>query len=235
MKLIFNSSYDILDEGMTDSNIEGRKGKNMRNHIFVLRSIMQEVLKNKKKSIDLQFMDMKQCFDSIDLREVIIDLFEAGLNNDLLHVIYEANRQCQISVKTPVGLSDEKTVGEIWMQGDVLASLGCSIQVDKFAKEYDNNNNNFYKYKNKVKIPAMLGFVDDILGIQKCGSDAKRFNNFINQKICEKKLQSNIDKCSRLHIGSKVNKCEELEIDCWNVKKHKDAPYEDMWKGREKI
>ena len=50
---------------MSDSNIGARKGKNIRNHIFVVNSVINEVLsKQAKEPIDIMVMDYKQMFDS---------------------------------------------------------------------------------------------------------------------------------------------------------------------------
>ena len=44
MKLIYNDKYDILDQNMSDSNVGARRGKNIRNHIFVINGIIMDVL-----------------------------------------------------------------------------------------------------------------------------------------------------------------------------------------------
>ena len=55
MKLIYRDIYETINESMSDSQIGGRKGKNIRNHIWVLNSIINDTLKSKnKKPIDVQ-------------------------------------------------------------------------------------------------------------------------------------------------------------------------------------
>ena len=57
MKLIYRDIYEIIDESMSDSQIGSRKEKNIRNHVWVLNSIICDTLSSKaKKSIDLQTM-----------------------------------------------------------------------------------------------------------------------------------------------------------------------------------
>ena len=34
-KLIYNDNYEIINDSMSDSNIGGRKGRNIRDHLFV--------------------------------------------------------------------------------------------------------------------------------------------------------------------------------------------------------
>ena len=42
---------------MSDSNVGGRKNKNIRNQILFLKSVMNDVLQNKKNSIDIEILD----------------------------------------------------------------------------------------------------------------------------------------------------------------------------------
>ena len=40
MKLIYQDIYNVIDKSMSDAQIGSRKGKNIRNHIWVLNSII---------------------------------------------------------------------------------------------------------------------------------------------------------------------------------------------------
>ena len=107
MKLIYNDKYRVIDGNMSDSNVGARKHKNFRNHIFVINGIINDVLTFKqKKAVDIQIMDYKQCFDSMWLKETMNDLYEAGVQDDQLAVLYEANKNVNVAVKTPNGLTD---------------------------------------------------------------------------------------------------------------------------------
>ena len=45
-------------------------------------------------------------FDSIDLQEALSDLYDAGVTDDTLPLLYQANAEVYMSVKTPAGLTD---------------------------------------------------------------------------------------------------------------------------------
>ena len=63
MKLIYIDKYSIIEENMSDSQIGGRKGKNVRNHVWVLNGIIADIRSRKTKHpIDIQIYDYKQCF-----------------------------------------------------------------------------------------------------------------------------------------------------------------------------
>ena len=49
MRLIYVDKYKIIDSNMSDSQVGGRKNKNVRNHIWVLNGIICDILSSKKK------------------------------------------------------------------------------------------------------------------------------------------------------------------------------------------
>ena len=106
MKMIYMQKYQTIDESMSDSNIGARKNKNIRNHIFVVNSVLHDVLSSKNKDpIDIMVLDYKQMFDSECLYECLNDVFEAGVNDDIFPLLYEANKETFVAVQTPSGLS----------------------------------------------------------------------------------------------------------------------------------
>ena len=120
---------------MSDSNIGARKQKNIRNHIFIVNSIFHDVLSKKSNTpIDIMVLDYKQMFDSECLFQCMNDLYEAGVNDDIFALIFEANRENLVAVNTPHGISRREKIEQIVMQGDVLAPLISSLQVDTIGK-----------------------------------------------------------------------------------------------------
>ena len=118
MKLLYNDSYDFLELNMSDSNIGARKGRSVRNHIFILNGIIHDVLSNKgSKPIDVQISDYRQCFDSLWLEECMNDMYEAGIDDDNLALIYEANKNINVAVQTPNGLTSREYIHNIVLQG----------------------------------------------------------------------------------------------------------------------
>jgi hypothetical protein len=124
-------------------------------------------------------------FDSECLFECMNDLYEAGIDDDIFALIYEANRENYVAVQTPNGLSRRETFKEIVMQGDVLAPLISSLQVDTIGKECLLDSKYLYFFKDKVHIPP-LGLVGDLFTISTCGFKTKVMNHFINSKTAMK-------------------------------------------------
>ena len=217
MKLINRDIYEIIDESMSDSQIGSRKGKNIRNHVWVLNSIICDTLSSKaKKSIDLQIYDYKQCFDSLWLEECLNDMYSGGLKDDKLNLLYSANQLVNIAIRTPVGKTEVGSIEKVVIQGDVFGPMLCSKQVDSFGKECLEEQKHTYLYKGEVEIPP-LSMVDDVVCIAECGYKSVMVNSYMQSKTSTKKLQFGASKCKKNHIGKQCEdfKCHPLLIDTW--------------------
>ena len=88
-----------------------RKGKGCRTNIWILNGIIYETLRRKNMPpITLQFYDYKQMFDSVNLREAINDLYDYGVKDDDLQLIYKANEEIHMAIKKSGGLTERKKI-----------------------------------------------------------------------------------------------------------------------------
>ena len=171
---------------MSDSNVGGRKRRNIRNHIFIVNGIINEAIR-KKSNIDIEILDFKQCFDSMWLDETINDLYDTGLKNDNLNMIYKLNEKNKVAVVTPHGVTERVDIEKIVMQGENFAPLECSVQIDTFGKECIIEGKYLFYYRDSIPVPP-LSMVDDLICISKCGINSIIMNSFINSKSTMKKL-----------------------------------------------
>ena len=163
MRMINNDKYDVIDANMSDSQVGARKKKNIRNHIFIVNGIINDVLQDKSKAVDIEIMDYKQCFDSMWLEDALNDLYDSGVKDDTLAILHEANKNVKVAVKTPHGLTERKNVEKIILQGDVFGPTECSVSVDTYGKECLQDEKHLYSYK------PPLAMVDDLLIVSECG------------------------------------------------------------------
>ena len=224
-RLIYNDEYDTIDSNLTDSNVGARRGRNIRDNIFVLNAINISVIKGKASEVDIQVFDIEKCFDALWMQECINDLFDSGFQNDKLPLLYLENQTAKIAIKTPQGISKRKNIKNIIMQGTVWGSLFCTATMDKLGKKMYENRDLLYKYKDKVEIPT-LGMVDDLLSIQKCSMDSVKANAVVNAFVESKKLTLSKNKCHKIHINNKQNKNKKNNVKCPTLKVH-EAEMED--------
>ena len=220
MKIIYNQEYETIDSHMSDSNIGARKRKNIRNHIFILNGIINETINNKKE-LDIVILDFKQCFDGMWIQDSLNDLYDAGVQNRNLAIIYEANRNNKVAVKTPNDTTERVLIEDIIMQGEVMSPLECSVSVDTFGKECQIEEKYLFYYRNHIGIPS-LSMIDDLVNISECGLEAVKLNAFINAKANSKKFQFGKDKCHRLHFGPKNRPCPDLFVDTWKLEESEE-------------
>ena len=51
---------------------------------------------------------METCFDKLNLEECIKDLYDTGLDNDKLVLLYLENKNCQVAVKSSAGITKQR-------------------------------------------------------------------------------------------------------------------------------
>ena len=133
-KLVYNDYYDIMDSNMSDSNVGGRKKRNIRDNLFIVYGIINYSLKN-GLDVDMNLYDIAKCFDAMWHQETMNDLWDVGVQDDRFSLISQMNKKCQIAIKTPVGISDRFCMEEIEMQGTVMGPIKCSVQMDTLGRD----------------------------------------------------------------------------------------------------
>ncbi len=182
MKLLYRDKYKTIESNMSISQVGARKNMNVRNYIWVLNAIIHDTLKNKKcDPIDLQILDIRQCFDSLWSEECISDLYQYGVKDSTLNLLYDSCKTSQVAVWTPVGLTERKNIENTVMQGDVFGPIFCATSIDSIGKECLQDEKYLYKYKEKVKIPP-LSMIDDLACVSTCGVESVKLNSYINYK-----------------------------------------------------
>ena len=214
-RLLYNDLYLTVDSHLTDSNVGCRRGQNVRDNLFVINAISNEAKQKNGRPCDVCAYDVKKCFDNLWLHECINDIWEAGLQNDMLNLLFLANESAIIAIKTSSGTTDRITIRNTVMQGTVWGGLFCTCTMDKLGQEAYADPDLLYRYRQAVEVPP-LEMVDDVVIVSECGATTVTTNAHMNLFIERKKLQLSKDKCARVHIGS--SKCGE----CVKIYVHKE-------------
>ena len=196
----------------------GRKGKGCRNNIFIVNGIIHDVMSSQKKHpVLLQIYDYRQMFDAINLEEALSDIYDAGLKDDNLSIIYGANKDINMAVNTPNGLSERQDIKNVVLQGDTWGSLLASVQVDSIGKEVEKTGLG-YRYKDVLPV-SLLGLVDDLIGVTDVGFKAQQMNAVLNIRTAEKRLQFGPSKCKSMLVCKKKENVlnSPLTVDTWEV------------------
>ena len=147
---------------MTDFQIGGRKGRNVRDHIFVVNGFIQEALSSvKSKPINIIIADFSLCFEGLNLSLACKDLYMSGCKDDKLALIYDLNRIKRVAVKTFIGMTDRFEINEKVLQGYVFGNILASNQIDRFGIH-------IYMYRDKIPIVPFT-MCDDLFTVSECG------------------------------------------------------------------
>ena len=161
--LIAERTSPIIEKkGFTEAQAGGRKNRGIADQIFILRSIM-DYYKYINKPLLLEFIDLVKAFDKMMLKNVMIDLWNAGVRGRIWRNIYNINKEALIKVKTPMGPTRDADIGETLKQGSVLASTLAALHTDGVNRLFKNSESGIL-YGN-VRIQQLL-FQDDILRIE---------------------------------------------------------------------
>ena len=140
---------------MSDSNIGARKGKNIRNHLFIIYSVINSVINGGMAPIDIQIYDLEQAFDSLWLEDCLNDIYDVlceESRDDKLALIYLTNVSNLVTVNTSAGVTPMMELSRIVQQGGVWGPIECSNTVDKIGRVCNRRGIHSYMYKNTTRI-----------------------------------------------------------------------------------
>ena len=231
--LIYVEKYPLVDSRMSNSNIGGRKNRNIRDHLFIVYGIINSVLNGNDAPVDIQIYDVEKCFDALWLEDCMMDIYETlppEARDDKVSLIYKMNQDNYVAVNTAVGQTKRVNMKNIVMQGGKWGPLKCSNTMDKIGKKCVNRGEHLYTYKGMVKVMP-LAMVDDLLAVAKCGKESTNVNTFINGEIEMKKLKFHVpdsegkSKCNKIHIGKRKMGCQGLQVHGCPMKEVKNDAY----------
>ena len=104
--------------------------------------------------------------------------YVAGVIDDNLSLLYQANKEVKMAVNTPSGLSERQTLENVVLQGDTWGSILASVQVDSIGKEVVKSGYGYY-YKDVLPV-SLLRLVDDMIGVTEGGHKAQQLNALLN-------------------------------------------------------
>ena len=219
-KLMYFDNIDDIDANMSDSNIGGRKERNIKNHLFMIHGIINSVINGNEDCIDIQIYDIEKAFDGLWLEDCLNDIFDTvpeANRNDKLALLYESNRKNMVAINTAVGMTERVNIANIVQQGGTWGPILCSNSIDTLGKKCRDQGIHNYRYKNISEV-LIFAMCDDLNGVAKCGLDSVALNTFITTQIELKRLKFHVpnkegkSKCHKLHVGRNHDTCSVLQV-----------------------
>ena len=104
-RLIYNDLYPVIDSNLTDANVGARKGRNIRDNLFVVNAITNSVIRGNEEACEIGVYDAEKCFDSLWTEDCINDLYEAGCHDDKLVLLHLGTNNANVAIKTSQGIT----------------------------------------------------------------------------------------------------------------------------------
>ena len=134
----------------------GIKGKSTVDHIMTLNAII-DYNKYLNSETYILFADAYKCFDRLNLKNCIIDLYKAAGAKTAME-IYRLNQHGNAMIQAPVGKLGPVRANNLVRQGTIWGPTLCSSSVDKVNKIGRKCTTII---GNNIKV-EMLAYVDDI-------------------------------------------------------------------------
>ena len=142
LKQILSKIFERINMNRIEDNVRkidlsqagSRTNSSPADQTFLLRGCVDHA-KYLNKPTYIVLYDYSQCFDSLWLDECLLSLWKLGVQNEILSIIRDLNKQCNIVVKTPVGLTEEFSINNIVQQGSVCGGVLCSSSMGEVHEE----------------------------------------------------------------------------------------------------
>ena len=183
--------------------------------LFIIRDIINHA-KYLSKELWLTFYDIEKCFDSLCLEDCINSLWDMGVGNDILSVIYLMNMKARVTVKIPVGDTDAILLTNLVKQGTVLGPVLSNCSLNKMSTY--STGYNF----GSVQIKPME-FVDDIADPSGEKAAAIASNSVLEGIQHERRISFSAKKCELLKIN--CNNSDGFKVNGIGIKVVESGPY----------
>ena len=186
-KLLKNRITLVLKQNMSNFQNGGSKGKGVVDNLFLLRALIDHS-KYMGKQLWLTFYDTEKCFDSSCIEDCINSLWDNGVRDDTLSLIYNLNVKANITIKTPFGDTQVLPLENLVKQGTVLGLVLNNRSLGRVCK------GSLGYHIGSVEIKSME-FVDDIADPNSDEVSTKFSNRIVEQIQFEKRLTLSAEKC----------------------------------------
>ena len=88
--------------------------------------------------------DVEKCLYALWAQECINTLYERGLNNNKLVLLFEETDYARIAIKTAMEITERISIENVIMQGTVFGSIICTSVMDKLAKVFYQDKSLMY-------------------------------------------------------------------------------------------
>ena len=131
-RILFERIREILDK-VSRLQAGSRSNRGPPDNLFLMKSCIDHA-RYLNIPVFITVYDFEQCFDALWLEDSIVSLWELGVRDDTLAILYSMNKKAKIRVKCPSGITDEFIKPSIVKQGTVAGPSMCSVSTAELIK-----------------------------------------------------------------------------------------------------
>ena len=114
------------------------KGSRTSDHIFLLQTIIEKVVKKNKGKLYAAFIDFKKAYDTVDRNRLFQRLKDLGINGFFLHNITAMYEKTRYSIKLKNGFTDPIDSNLGLKQGCPLSPMLFNLYIDDVENIFDD-------------------------------------------------------------------------------------------------
>ena len=190
------------NEMLSDAQCGFRSGRSTVDAIFILKSIVDIVLNDKKK-LFCCFVDLKKAFDSINLNNLCYKIYHKGLNGKLFRIIKNMYTTVKACVKGCNSYSDYFECAVGLKQGEVISPVLFSLFIDDLELFLQDDPNCGIEINELLMI--VLLFADDMVILGNSQSDLQCRLNLLKEYCDKWGLQVNSEKNKVMVFRKRIN------------------------------
>ena len=185
-RIILLRANDKINNKMSPYQAGGRANFSIGEQVFILRSILEKS-SYYNQTIYLQFIDLKKAFDKMVVKNILQNLWEAGIRGKIWRFVKKINEKAIIRIKmNAANTTDEFTTGDILKQGSVLAANLAAMHTDTLAEKFKHRN--LAVDFGNTSVPLLL-FQDDVVKFDKSHHDLQASNIILESFQFENKME----------------------------------------------
>ena len=204
-----------LAHSTPEFQIGGQKLCSTTEHLLTLMTYMRK-LENTQGGGICQFIDIKSCFDVIELRSILSETVKSGVVGKPLRNIKNFSEVIKITIQGDES-GKSKTVTNSAGQGSGYAPVGTSLAMasvidDKIQREIEQQNNTFISSLGLIKLSPMM-FVDDFSKCNATPQESRTMGKVLTHALKDLKMEAHPEKSCLLVFGRNRDKLkEELKV-----------------------
>ncbi len=193
-RLLLERAQEVLKR-INSLQSGSQQGKSGADTIFLTNGLIDHSI-YLNKTLYITSYDFATCFDSLWLEDCLLGLRSLGVSNRIIHLLYEMNKEAEVTVKTPFGDAPPFNVKNIVKQGTVWGAKLCCASTAEICDEDVTGGASIgdLTIHSTVYVDDCNRFNTDVVDTEQAHH---KFANFSTRK----RAPLNSDKCTNLTIN----------------------------------